>query len=400
MRVVSLATVFPSPERPLHGLFVWQRLRHCAETEALDVVAPVSWFRRGAAQPGADPTTSPGLTVHRPTFFYVPGIMKILDGVCLALSVWPTMRALHRQRRIDLIDAHFGFPDGVAGLLLGWWFRCPVVVTFRGNELDYERYRLRRWAIGVVARRAAAVIAVSHELADHAIAKGAPRSRVHVIANGVETTLFRPMPREEAVRQVSAPLGRPLVVSVGHLTRRKGMHHVIEAFASILGQWPAARLVLVGGRVAETGDYDAELRALADRLGLHDRVSFAGSASQTTIAAWLNAADVFVLSSAREGCPNVVWEAMACGCPVVASAVGEVPWMVDDSVGTVVGVPVTATGLAEGLRTELATVRNRAAIRAAVELRTWRTVAARVRDTWRDVGGRPGQSPVQTTAGA
>ena len=109
------------------------------------------------------------------------------------------------------------------------------------------------------------------------------------------------------------------LVSVGHLIERKGHHHVIAALTSM----PDATLLMAGD-----GEERPRLEALAARLGVQNRVRFLGTLDQSALCDLYNCADVTVLASSREGWANVLLEAMACGTPVVASAVWGTPEVV------------------------------------------------------------------------
>lgn len=140
-------------------------------------------------------------------------------------------------------------------------------------------------------------------------------SRIEVIHNGWSGT---PRPRE------SDPL-HPTVVCVANLRAEKNHETILRAFAATRGVVPEARLVLVGD-----GPRAKELRVVVERLGLRDAVRFAGAVDD--VWSELAAADVFALSSAFEPLGIVVMEAMAAGLPVVATAVGGIPELVQPGV--------------------------------------------------------------------
>ena len=75
-----------------------------------------------------------GFAVHRPRFFCIPGVFKWTDGLFMALSSFFAVRRIARDHDANIIDAHFGYPDGYAAVLLGRWLRLPVMITLRGKE--------------------------------------------------------------------------------------------------------------------------------------------------------------------------------------------------------------------------------------------------------------------------
>lgn len=402
MKVLVFTTVFPNPAQPLRGLFVFERLRHTAAAlpgedgaaVAVRVVAPVPWYRRRQRKAIPRHEVHGDLTVEHPTAFYIPQLFKFLDGLFLFLSVLGCVRRLRRAFDFDLIDAHFGYPDGLAAILLGWWFNRPVTITLRGSETEHAQSLLKRRTLRWALRQAARVIAVSHPLAELARNLGVPEDRLQVIANGVDVSQFAPRDQLESRRQLGLPESARLLLSVGHLSPRKGFHRVLRVLPNLLREFPNLKFVLVGG-MAAGGSYEPELRQLTQALGLSAAVVFAGPRPPMEVARFLNAADLFVLASAREGCPNVVWEAMACGRPVVATRVGEVERMAPDWAG------ILCHRLEEGellrcLQEALRRTWDSGRIRAHAEQHTWAQVARRVRREWQQAAVQRFHSKVPT----
>jgi glycosyltransferase involved in cell wall biosynthesis len=123
-----------------------------------------------------------------------------------------------------------------------------------------------------------------------------------------------------------------IVLYVGNLAPEKGVQVLGEAFHQLCASGCGdVRLAVVGG-----GQLDAELRQLAHQPAMKERLLLAGRCPHDQIPTWMAACDVFCLPSFREGCPNVVLEALASGRPVVASRVGGVPELLDDENGIMV----------------------------------------------------------------
>ena len=301
----------------------------------LKVAAPVPWFpliTRLRDRPGPLQDRWGDLTVYRPRFFYLPGLLKTLDGRLYARGVRRWFKTLCDLWRPDVLDAHFVWPDGVGVAHLARQAGIPYVITLRGQIYPCIADRRRDQCIEALAG-AAAVISVSAPMADVAGDLGVPDDRLHMIPNGVDTETFRPRDAAAARRELGLPADGRLIVTVAHLGRRKGHRETIRALADLSSD---VRLILVGGD-GEGGKNIRAIRALAAELGLGDRVILVGRQPYDKVPTYFNAADVSVLASYREGCPNVVLESLASGTPVVASDVGAVPRLLaEPSAGRIV----------------------------------------------------------------
>jgi glycosyltransferase involved in cell wall biosynthesis len=391
-KALVFSTVFPNELQPVHGLFVLERIRRLASHADIQVVAPVSVRARIGGRRVPSPTEREGLTVHHPTFLYLPGLLKALDGVFLFASVLRTVRTIRRDFDFDLIDAHFTFPEGFAAILLGRWFQRPVVVTIRGTLPDLVPFRLRRAAIRWTLRHVGRLIAVAQPLADLAVALGASTQKMSVIPNGVDTTRFAPLDRREARRRLGLPVDRPLLVAVGRLSPRKGFQRVIRVLPDLLRRHTRLTFAIVGGGAVDEDNRKA-LERLVAALGLGEHVIFAGARPPDDVALWLNAADVAVLPSDAEGCPNVVLEALACGRPVVATRVGHVDRMVPSFAGVLFTDPEDRAALFEALSEALAREWDEARIRDHASQHTWEGVARSVVIEWRRALAEAARSP-------
>ena len=180
------------------------------------------------------------------------------------------------------------------------------------------------------------------------------------------------------------------VVFVGNLVRVKGVERLLEAWA--IARLPGdARLVLIGD-----GALRRRLERMSDDLGIADDVEFLGRRPHAEIADWMRGSHCLCLPSRSEGMPNVVVEALSCGCPVVATGVGEIPFLVTNGVS---GYVVDGTAdeqnqesaegrlvkaLSEALEKAVARDWDRAAIAAAMSDYTWEEAARTVADAIQD----------------
>lgn len=324
MRVLLFSSLYPSAVRPTHGIFVETRLRALLATGALQaqVVAPVPWFPSSAPRFGAYAQFAAtlhtewrhGIAVHHPRYPLPPKIGMNVAPYAMALGAWPVLRRLQRQGfDFDLIDAHYYYPDGVAAALLARWLDKPLVITARGSDINrIAQYAVPRWLMRRAAAQAGASIGVSQALVEGLAQLGCERSKLHALRNGVDLERFIPEDRADARARLGLPRDGTYLLSVGHLVENKGQHIAIEALASL----PEVTLLLVG-----TGVERAALQAAAERWGVAGRVHWAGSVAQEELKWWYGAADALVLCSRTEGWANVLLEAMACGTPVLATAI-------------------------------------------------------------------------------
>lgn len=314
--------------------------------------------------------------------FYIPGLFKSLDPAWLQRSIEARVRRCHLARPLDLIDAHFGYPEGAACVALGARLGIPVFVTVRGFETEYVRIpRIAERMISAL-RNATGIVAVSHSMAKLMDEIGVDPARVRVVHNAIDSGLYSWSEAPAARRRLGLAAAGPLIVSVGHLIARKRHHVLVEAFGRLAGRLPAAELVIIGGESFEPA-YARALRRQAQAQGLAARVRFAGNLPPAQIADWLRAADLFALATAREGCCNAVLEALAVGAPVVTTAVGDNAHFVEPGRnGFLVPVDDAAAMAAAIARAIEGGQWDRPAISAwlSEQVGDWSTVAARVLD--------------------
>jgi glycosyltransferase involved in cell wall biosynthesis len=204
---------------------------------------------------------------------------------------------------------------------------------------------------------------------------------------GVDTEHFRPAESRSAARaRLRLPKSGVCIATVCRLHRDKGVGHLISAFERLCSSAGDAWILIVGD-----GPAKEELEAQAERLGVRPRVFFVGPQPHADVRNWLQAADVFVLPSRKEGLPNSILEAMAAGLPVVATDVGGIGEAVTRSCGRL--VPYSdVPALAEALRRlidspELRSSQGQAARSRAVETFGWAASAARLIGVYRSVLG-------------
>jgi glycosyltransferase involved in cell wall biosynthesis len=273
------------------------------------------------------------------------------------------LRAARDLGGIDLIDAHYLYPDGVAAAKLARWLGVPFVMTARGTDVNLiPKFDGPRKAILDACSRAAGLITVSAALRDELLALGADGSKIRVLRNGVDLQRFTPPADRAALRAALGAKSR-LLLSVGHLIERKGHHLVIEALTRLPGD--------VHLWIAGEGPERAALEKQARALGLESRVRLLGAQPHDELKKLYGAADALVLASSREGWANVLLESMACGTPVVATPIWGNPEVVSRPAAGVLTRDRTADAIAEAAGELLQHLPDRALTRLYAEGFAW-----------------------------
>jgi glycosyltransferase involved in cell wall biosynthesis len=247
-------------------------------------------------------------------------VLSLERRSALDVAAFRPMLKLIRERRIEVLHAH-KFGSNVWGVLFGRLGRVPVVIA-QEQTWSYEGQPLRKLLDGLIGRVASKFVAVSSADRDRMISRErVPAEKVIVIPNAF-------VPRAEAEPgDLRAELGLgPEVRIVGTAARlrpQKALEVLVEGFAGVAQARPAARLVIAGD-----GECRAELEDQVEELGIADRTDFIGN--REDIATLLDAFDVAVMSSDFEGTPLFALECMAAGTPLVVTAVGGLPDLVDD----------------------------------------------------------------------
>ncbi|HET7034767.1 MAG TPA: glycosyltransferase [Thermomicrobiaceae bacterium] len=340
---------------------------------------------------------------------WAPGVRVVnLDagpeGFLLKDDLWPHMPAFRDSflrftaregARYDLIHGNFWMSGWVAAELRRR-LSVPVVQIFHAMGLTKQRHQ------GAADTSPSERIAVEHAVlrgVDRLIAQcpsehaelvedyGADPAKVVVIPSAVNVETFRPVTRDEARVRIGLPGDGPVVVYVGRMLPRKDARNLVRAAAILIhrDRLPL-RLLLVGGDTveprADVTPEIGELQALAARLGIAERVIFTGKRQPEELRFYYAAGDVAVTTPWYEPFGLTPLEGMACGRPVIGSAVGGITFTVDDGVTGFLVPPRDPEALAERLRLLLEKPELRARMGRAARLRverefTWPVVAQR-----------------------
>jgi len=314
-KVLMLTTSFPLYQGHPAGVFVYEQARHlCRAGVSVDILAPLH-------PEGRSFEVMEGVIVRRFSYFWpktwarlcygdgIPENIKkqaVLGFQLPFLVIAFFFHTLRLARRNNVIYAHWS-PAGLAGVLAGKIMKRPVVVMVHHGQERYGDNRLERFLIN----NAGHVICNSSYTMDRIIRYYKPR-HCTVISPGVDTDVFTPYKIDFSdvfFKRMGIPDHLPVVLAMGRHIGWKGFAYLIEAAAQIKDQAPF--VLVIGGQGPETG----ALRGKAGALGMRERIIFTGQIPNHDMPRLYNV---------------VLMEAMACGVPCVASAVGGIPDIVKD----------------------------------------------------------------------
>ena len=327
LRVCVATSLFPSPGHPHRGIFAerrWQAL--AARGHSVQVVHPQPYapplvggeWAVIRAMPARE--TRGTLAVHRPRYLHLPG-RPIQNAPRFARAAWRQMDGP------DVVVCDYAWPAAALAPL------ChaeglPCLINGRGSDvLEVSGEANLGSVLGKYLAVASGWSAVSQDLVsvmDHLGQSAGASHRGVLIPNGVDHTRFFPRNRSECREQLGMAGEGHLVLVAGHLIERKDPLLALEAFAS--GAPAGAQLIFVG-----SGPLEGSVREAIRARGLEGRVRCVGEVAPELLALYYGAADLLLLTSTREGRPNVVLEALACGRPVLATAAGGTAEVLGDS---------------------------------------------------------------------
>jgi len=376
VKALLLSNLFPSAGEPTRGVFNLQRFTALASHCDVRVVSPLPWWVRTktpASLLSVPRDRAFGLEAYYPTYWSMPG-KAVMHGRAMYRSLRGFVRRLHGEFPFDVILAAWAYPDGFAAASLAHDLKLPLVTMVLGSDINELVHRpdLReqiRWTLDQSAR----VVAVSDALKQGVMDLGIAGDRIIVQRNGVDGERFHLRDKTEMHRKLGLPLNRGIICYVGNFSPEKGIADLIEAMGLVRDRGNLELNVIGDGAMAD------QLRSRVAELKIEDRVHFHGRRPHAEIPEWLAAADVLCLPSHREGCPNVVLEALASGRPVVASRVGGVPELLNDENGIMVP-PGDPTALAEALTQAVTRNWDPAALRASVDCLSWEQYGRTLRD--------------------
>lgn len=309
LHILTLTPFYPTQEDEASGCFVSEPLSGLAKSGIRQTVFAVQPVYRGRFRnhPSA-------VRAHWFRYFSLPGCLGLpLAGAFVFSRIVGPLRELHREQPLNLIHAHAPLPCGHAAMLLSAELKIPFVVSVHGLDAfstEQVRGRAGAWCRRISQRVYAAsrrVICISEHVREKVLEGMGSNCRTSVVYNGVDPEMFSP-----ASPATEAKPDKLALLSVGNLIPIKGHELLIRAAASLVAEFPALSLEIIGD-----GPEGPRLQELAGQLQVADRVHFLGRKPRRDVAAAMRHCTVFALPSRYEGLGCVYLEAMACARPVI-----------------------------------------------------------------------------------
>jgi teichuronic acid biosynthesis glycosyltransferase TuaC len=354
MRVLGISNNMPHEDDPVCGIFAARQFlelkRQGADVTVLCVNAFLPrmisrnpryrYFRRRRLLPLA------GIAQVMVHFLRPPGkYALLLDAMIARRCAQGHIVRLHRKAPFSVIYGRGLWLPSEIGLRMGRSLGIPVVGMGTGSDVNVcpNHGPLFHKRFAWIARNLDRTLATGKSLADRI--ESVTGRECKVIGGLVDLDVFKPLKDKQLIRQgLGLPSDALVLLFAGHVIESKGVFELLQAFREVAARDSCARLVLCGD-----GEHWGRFKNQLAESGLAERVLLPGCIPPAVMPPWMQASDLFVLPSHREGMPNAVMEAMACGLPVITTRVGGLPDALSDTEGAILVEPHDAKGLAQAM---------------------------------------------------
>lgn len=317
MKILFLASDFPSTQQPTKGPFNRALAHALATHHEIRVINPIPWPTRLKRNAPTD-RTNEEYPVQRPTYFYPPKFVRHRYHHWMAWSIRAAIDKATQDWKPDVLLSYWAHPDGAAGASIAKSIGIPSAVIVGGSDvLLLPGDSARRQAVVNALQNVDAVITVNQHLKTAVEKLGIHSEKIHLWSQGVNRNLFRPGDKTAARTKLGIDTNDFAFLCVARLVPVKGIDVLLQACRIVADCNARFQLYLVGD-----GPLSESLKSQAAQLQISSVVHFVGPRNADSLADWYRAADQTILPSRSEGLPNVLRESLACGTRFIASNVG------------------------------------------------------------------------------
>lgn len=315
-KLLIITNLYPLPWEPTRATFNRQQFEGLAQDYDITFLIPIAftdWFNnRKKITQTANKRFVP--------YFFTPKFGRRFYALSMFFSILFHSGHWLYRRKPNKILASWAYPDAVAASWLSKIFKIDFYFKVHGSDIDIQcQHHSRAKQVLNMSKHAKAILAVSQALANKMIALGIDADKIKVIYNGVDHQKFN--------QKTKPPLDANYLLFIGNLKQDKGVEELLTGYAKVCHKHPDLQLVYAG-----SGAMMAALKAQARQLNIANKVTFLGNINYDDVPQWLNHCQALILPSYHEGVPNVLLEAMACGKPIIATNVGGIPEIIDESI--------------------------------------------------------------------
>ncbi|MBW2976265.1 glycosyltransferase family 4 protein [Candidatus Woesearchaeota archaeon] len=348
IKVLVITHAFPTKYNPISAIFIPNQLQELKKYCDIKVMFPFAYvpkikffnpYHRFSKIKEREKIY--GIEVYHPKYFMFPRILFLskLLNILLVIEAFLSYNfskklvdKLMKDWNPDIAHMHGPLGDGLIGIRIKKKYGKPLLLTVHGEDVTrYLKRMFSKTLTKITLKNSDAVICQSKFLENEIKKSGVRDKKFYVIPMGAKTGRFKPRDKEKVRKILRLPKDKKIILFVGHLYPRKGVTYLVRAMEEVVKKEKNILCCMIG-----KGDQEQLCKKMAAQLKLEPYIKFLGIKTNDEVALYMNACNVFVLPSLMEGLPAVLYEALSCGKPVVASAVAGIPELVTEDVGYLV----------------------------------------------------------------
>lgn len=347
VKVLVITHSFPTKINPLAHVWLLTQLQELRKYCEFKIVFPYLYapkfkkfnpYYKYSKVPAIEKVE--GIPVYHPKYPMIPRTSFVgkhfhwflfLENILSYYFSKKTAQRVAREWKPDIVHMQGGNTEGLLGILLKKKFNLPAIVTTYGE--DVTKYP-KLFPMSLLAKHTfqnADSIICQSKFMIREIRKLGIKKKFFATPMGSNPHYFKSRNKEKIRKELKLPKSKKIILFCGHLVERKGVKYLIKAMQNVLEKEKNVKCLVIGG-----GSQEKYLKALSKKIGVSENIHFLGPKLQEDVSKYMNACDVFVLPSLNEGLPVVLYEALACGSPLVATAVAGTPELVTKEVGFLV----------------------------------------------------------------